>query len=50
MFRLDEDTVVDATTRGNIARFINHSCDVRCPAHHHIPGAMPATKCAVRLH
>lgn len=39
MFRLDEDTVVDATTRGNIARFINHSCDVRCRAYH------PSARC-----
>jgi histone-lysine N-methyltransferase MLL1 len=30
MFRLDENWIVDATVRGNIARFINHSCDVRC--------------------
>ena len=28
MFRIDDDTVVDATMHGNAARFINHSCDV----------------------
>lgn len=28
-FRLDEDTVIDATHCGNLARFINHSCQVR---------------------
>eukprot|EP00752_Nemacystus_decipiens_P006841 g6143.t1 len=30
MFRLDEDTVVDATFKGSLARFINHSCDPSC--------------------
>lgn len=29
MFRVDSDTIVDATKCGNLARFINHSCDVR---------------------
>lgn len=29
MFRVDEQTVVDATVHGNAARFINHSCEVR---------------------
>lgn len=28
MFRIDDDTVIDATMHGNAARFINHSCDV----------------------
>ncbi|KAI9907970.1 hypothetical protein PsorP6_004642 [Peronosclerospora sorghi] len=27
MFRLDENTIIDATRCGNLARFINHSCD-----------------------
>lgn len=31
-FRLDTDLVVDATHRGNLSRFINHSCDPSCLA------------------
>ncbi len=27
MFRMDEHWIVDATTKGNVARFINHSCE-----------------------
>lgn len=29
LFRIDNDTIIDATFRGNLARFINHCCDVR---------------------
>ena len=28
MFRIDNDDVVDATMSGNMARFINHKCEV----------------------
>ncbi|KAK2196360.1 bifunctional SET domain superfamily/SET domain/Post-SET domain/FY-rich [Babesia duncani] len=30
MFRLDEQLIVDATRRGTMSRFINHSCDPNC--------------------
>lgn len=30
MFRVDHDTIIDATKCGNFARFINHSCNVSC--------------------
>ena len=32
LFRLDGESVIDATKRGNQARFINHCCDV-CKIH-----------------
>lgn len=32
MFRIDNDTVCDATISGNAARYINHSCDPNCVA------------------
>ena len=28
LFRVDHDTIIDATKCGNFARFINHSCNV----------------------
>lgn len=32
MFYVDEDTVIDCGVDGNVARFVNHSCDPNCEA------------------
>ncbi|KAL8918510.1 MAG: hypothetical protein Q9208_007317 [Pyrenodesmia sp. 3 TL-2023] len=32
LFRIDDHTIIDATKRGGIARFINHSCTPNCTA------------------
>jgi [histone H3]-lysine4 N-trimethyltransferase SETD1 len=32
LFRIDDDMVIDATKKGGIARFINHSCSPNCTA------------------
>lgn len=32
LFRIDDNTVIDATKKGGIARFINHSCLPNCTA------------------
>lgn len=31
LFRVDHDYIIDATHQGNLARFINHCCDVSGP-------------------
>jgi len=37
-FRVDDDVAIDATKKGNLARFINHSCDVYdCATFRHNP-------------
>lgn len=32
MVRLKHDEIIDATRKGNITRFINHSCEPNCVA------------------
>ena len=32
LFAVDDKTVIDAGVRGNVARFINHSCEPNCEA------------------
>ncbi|KAJ3319719.1 Histone-lysine N-methyltransferase setd1a [Boothiomyces sp. JEL0866] len=32
LFRIDEDRIIDATRKGNVARLINHCCDPNCSA------------------
>ncbi|KNC82429.1 hypothetical protein SARC_05279 [Sphaeroforma arctica JP610] len=32
LFRIDDQNVIDATTQGNMSRFINHRCDPNCVA------------------
>ncbi|KAK3566054.1 hypothetical protein QTP86_025036, partial [Hemibagrus guttatus] len=32
LFRVDQDAIIDATKCGNLARFINHSCNPNCYA------------------
>lgn len=36
LFRIDMDSIIDATKCGNLARFINHSCNVSCWLNAHV--------------
>lgn len=38
LFRIDVDTIIDATKCGNLARFINHSCNVSKTIYHSLLG------------
>ena len=38
---LDKDTVLDASRKGNVARFINHSCDPNCETQKWIVDGLP---------
>jgi len=33
MFRLDDDVIVDGTLKGNMARMVNHCCEVSSSAY-----------------
>ena len=32
LFKLDKNRIIDASYKGNVARFLNHSCDANCNA------------------
>ncbi|KAI8589459.1 histone methyltransferase, partial [Geranomyces variabilis] len=32
LFRINADNIIDATKKGNMARFINHNCEPNCSA------------------
>lgn len=34
LFRVDAENIIDATKAGNLARFINHSCQVKANGLH----------------
>jgi SET domain-containing protein len=51
LFRIDVDTIIDATKCGNLARFINHSCNVSIIINHALLGIVIFTrKCGVSVH
>lgn len=45
MFRVDHDTIIDATKCGNFARFINHSCNVSREALCEMAGVVGRARC-----
>ena len=38
-FRMDDDLIIDATMKGNLARFVNHSCQPNCESRTVLAGA-----------